>query len=226
MRKSENKCSPINKQRRRLSQSIGAGVGLCLLKPMEAFARVVTPYQVEGPFYPDIPQADTDLDLCNIEGNTQSATGEQLLIRGTVKDLNGRPIAGAKVDIWQANHYGRYSHSADRNTAPLDPNFQGWGIVQSDQSGHYGFKTIKPGPYPLSFLGESGMRCRHIHFKVSHPDFNNLTTQMYFEGDPLISQDLEIAKVPKQHQHLLIAKSTVDTDSGLPLYRFDLTMKA
>jgi protocatechuate 3,4-dioxygenase beta subunit len=47
---------------------------------------------------------------------------------------------------------------------------------------------------------------------------------MYFEGDPLIAQDFEIAKVPEEHRHLLIASARPDGDSGLPLYRFDITL--
>ena len=59
---------------------------------------------------------------------------------------------------------------------------------------------------------------------MSCPGFRPLTTQMYFEGDPLIAQDFEIAKVPEDARHLLIASSTTDDDSGLPLYRFDIVL--
>ena len=216
--------SELDKQRRKLTRTLGTGLGLCFLKPSVALASMVTPSQVEGPFHPSTPQSDTDLDLCQVQGRKQLATGEQLWVTGSVKDVDGKPISNAVVDVWQANHFGRYSHPRDNNTAPLDENFQGWGIVHSNSTGQYRFKTIKPGPYPLSFLGGAGMRCRHIHFKVSHPDFTELTTQMYFEGDPLIQQDFEIAKVPEQHQHLLIAKAIADPESGLPVYTFDLTL--
>lgn len=215
---------PTDKQRRIFNKSLGLGLGLGLLTPFTAIASIVTPHQVEGPFYPDKPQADTDLDLSLITGHKEAATGEQLLVQGTVRNLQGEPLPGAIVDVWQANHHGRYSHSGDPNTAPLDPNLQGWGIVKCNDSGQYAFKTIKPGAYPLSFLGAQGMRCRHIHFKVSHTDYQPLTTQMYFDGDQLIEQDPEIAKVPKSQQHLLIAKMTKDEETGLPLYRFDLTL--
>ena len=183
-----------------------------------------TPKQVEGPFHPIEAQSDTDTDLSTIEGRAEPAKGEIILVRGRVMDINGCPLEGALVDVWQANHFGRYSHGADPNTAPLDPNFQGWGLMTTDADGRYGFKTIKPGAYPLSFLGGDGWRCRHIHFQVSRPGAEPLTTQMYFHGDPLIEQDLEIAKAPDSLRHRLIAKSEIDAESGLPLYQFDIVL--
>ena len=146
--------------RRDLSRQIGLAAGATLIA--SSFARAATaptPEQVEGPFHPIAEQADTDTDLCMIEGRTEPAQGEVILVRGRVTDVNGQPLEGALVDVWQANHFGRYSHPEDPNTAPLDPNFQGWGLIRTDSEGRYGFKTIKPGAYPLSFLGEDGWRC-------------------------------------------------------------------
>jgi len=210
--------------RREASKSIGMTAGLSLFGASIAAAAIPTPRQVEGPFHPIDEQADTDLDLTLIDGHAGRATGETILVRGRITGTDGQPLSDALVDIWQANHYGRYSHGKDRNTAPLDPDFQGWGLQRTNDAGQYGFRTIKPGPYPLSFLGEEGTRCRHIHFKVSRPGSRALTTQMYFRGDPLIEQDLEIAKAPKELQHLLIAEAATDAASGLPLYTFDIVL--
>ncbi len=212
--------------RRDVSKQIGIATAVSLLGPGIAKALVTTPEQVEGPFHPIEEQADTDLDLTLIEGNSKTAEGEIILVRGQVFDAEGQPLKDALVDVWQANHVGRYSHPEDPNTAPLDPNFQGWGLMTTDSEGRFSFKTIKPGAYPLSFLGEEGWRCRHIHFQVSRPGFDKLTTQMYFHGDPLIEQDLEIAKAPEELRHLLIAKSVSDEMTGLPLYRFDVVLAA
>lgn len=212
--------------RRDVSKQIAIAAGASLLGPGIAKALVPTPEQVEGPFHPIEEQADTDLDLTLIEGNSKTAEGEIILVRGQVFDAGGQPLTDALVDVWQANHVGRYSHPEDPNTAPLDPNFQGWGLMTTNSEGRFSFKTIKPGAYPLSFLGEEGWRCRHIHFQVSRPGFDELTTQMYFHGDPLIEQDLEIAKAPEELRHLLIAKSISDEATGLPLYRFDVVLAA
>jgi len=210
--------------RREVSKQIGIAAGISLLGPGIVKAMVPTPEQVEGPFHPIEEQADTDLDLTLIKGHSEAAKGDAVLVRGQVFDAEGQPLKDALVDVWQANHFGRYSHPEDPNTAPLDPNFQGWGLMTTDSDGRFGFKTIKPGAYPLSFLGEDGWRCRHIHFQVSRPGFNKLTTQMYFHGDPLIEQDLEVAKAPEDLRHLLIAKPIADELSGLPLYRFDVVL--
>ena len=142
-----------------------------------ATSSIATPKQVEGPFYPVSKQADKDLDLTMVAGRIQPATGEVILVRGRVLDRNGQPLPDATVDVWQANHFGRYDHPDDKNPAPLDPNFQGWGIVKTDAMGVYNFKTILPGAYPLSVLNESGMRSKHIHFKVSRDGSKPITTQ-------------------------------------------------
>ncbi len=149
-----------------------------------------------------------------------------ILVRGSVFDTRGQPLDDVLVDIWQANHFGRYSHPKDNSAAPLDPNFQGWGLTKTNAEGRYGLKTIKPGAYRIPAAGGFGQRCRHIHFKVSRPGFEDLTTQMYFDGDPLIDDDLVMAKTPPELRHLLIAHSTTDEVTRLSLYRFDLVLVA
>ena len=184
----------------------------------------VTPQQVEGPFYPVNEAPDDDMDLTRIAGHTESAQGEVILVRGRILSSDGYPIKEAIVDVWQANTRGRYTHAEDPNPAPLDPNFVGFGVMKTGSDGNYAFKTIKPGAYPLKFFGEEGWRCRHIHFKVSCPGFKTLITQMYFEGDPLIEADEEVAKVPKEKRHLLIVKQLHDNGSGLSYFNFEITL--
>ena len=190
----------------------------------QAATGIITPQQVEGPFYPVHEAPDDDLDLTRIAGHTESALGEVILVRGRILGSDGNPIKEAVVDVWQANTSGRYTHAEDPNPAPLDPNFVGFGVMKTSKDGNYAFKTIKPGAYPLKFLGEEGWRCRHIHFKVSRPGFKTLITQMYFEGDPLIETDEEVAKVPKEKRHLLIVKQQQDTGSGLSYFNFEITL--
>jgi len=211
--------------RRTAAKNIGAFIGgMSMLGPAIAQELLLTPPQVEGPFYPPEPLGEIDVDLTLLEGHEQRASGEVILVRGRVTDAAGNPLAGARVDMWQANDNGRYAHPSDKNTAPLDPNFQGIGITYTDQAGRYGFKTIKPAAYPLSFFGEEGWRARHIHFKVAHEQAKAVTTQMYFEGDPLLAQDLEIRKVSEAEQALLITAATPDADTGIPTHRFDVVL--
>jgi protocatechuate 3,4-dioxygenase beta subunit len=163
--------------RRKLLAASLAGAALASL-PWRARARgrVATPRQTAGPFYPREFPADGDNDLVAVSGRSELAKGEFLLLGGAVMDQSGRPLAGARVEIWQCNAFGRYHHPGDRSGAPLDPNFQGWGQFVTAADGEYRFRTIKPVPYPG--------RTPHIHFRVSGPRVPELVTQMYVEGEP------------------------------------------
>lgn len=200
--------------------------GLSIFRSSSAQPNVLTPPQTEGPFYPPLPLAETDVDLTKLEGHSESANGDVILVRGRVTDGDGNPLKGARVDIWQANRAGRYSHPEDPNPAPLDPNFQGIGIAYTDVEGWYGFKTIIPGPYPLKFLvaGNNSWRAKHIHFKVAHPDKQELTTQMYFAGDPLLATDDEFLSAPKSDRDVLVTVGKPDEETELLLHRFDIAL--
>jgi len=89
------------------------------------------------------------------------------------------------MEIWQADTHGRYAHPADRNPAPLDPNFEGHARVLTDAEGHDRIKTIKPGTYPIN---AEWSRPPLIHFDI-HGRGTRLATQIYFEGDPLNPAD-------------------------------------
>ncbi len=215
--------------RRTVTKQLGAiAGGAALFGPAIANALTnaltKTPAQTEGPFYPPGPHAESDVDLTLLDGHTERAAGDVILVRGRVTDLAGKPLANARVDIWQANHWGRYTHPGDRNPAPLDPNFQGFGIAYTDVDGYYGFRTITPAPYSLSSFGESGMRPRHIHFKVAHETAGKVTTQMYFEGDPLLESDGVMRRTPAGQRHLLVTSPHDDKETGLPLHRFDIVL--
>jgi len=138
-----------------------------------------TPEQILGPFYPLKP-LDQNADLTRVAGRPGRAEGQVLTVMGRVLNLKGEPVRNAKVEIWQANAHGRYTHPSDTNPAPLDPNFEGAAILTADSDGRYRFTTIKPAAYPV---GPHRMRPAHIHFQVSGQQ-DRLLTQMYFEGDP------------------------------------------
>ncbi len=144
-----------------------------------------TPGQIVGPFYPMLKPLDQDADLTTIVGKPGRAEGQVIHVMGRVVNLQGQPVQGAKVEIWQANTHGRYNRPSDTNPAPLDPNFEGFAVLTTDAEGGYRFKTIKPGAYPA---GPDLIRPPHIHFEVSGK-INRLVTQMYFAGEPLNDKD-------------------------------------
>ena len=175
-------------RRQLLAMSLALG-GVVLSAPLNSLlaqpARRLTEEQVMGPFYPVTKPIDQDADLTVIQGRPGKAQGKVLHLMGRVLNLRGEPIRGAAIEIWQANTFGRYAHPSDTHDAPLDPNFQGYGITITDAEGRYRFKTVKPGSYPVS---ENWIRPPHIHFDVSSRS-NKLITQMYFEGEPLNEKD-------------------------------------
>src|SRR5688500_16247559 len=68
-----------------------------------------TPSQTEGPFYPVQMPADTDPDLLR-NGPLRYARGQPAWVEGTVTDVDGKPVAGATVEIWQCDEAGHYHH--------------------------------------------------------------------------------------------------------------------
>jgi protocatechuate 3,4-dioxygenase beta subunit len=181
------------------SQAIGSNGNVTL--------GLQTPTEIEGPFYPVIAQQDKDFDLTKVKGRKAKALGQHIVIHGVVIDTEGNPVEGATVDLWQANAAGRYSHPHDSNPAPVDDNFQGWAIVPSGQSGVFRFRTVLPGIYPV---GGGWSRPPHIHFKVTKKGYIELTTQLYFPGQPLNQVDRLLQRKSKQEQKLVIAEKSSD----------------
>ena len=165
--------------------------------------RPLTDDQVLGPFYPIKKPFDRDADLTHIRGRRASAKGQIIHLMGRVVNPQGKPLPGIRLEIWQANLHGRYAHINDPNPAPLDPNFQGYGVQMSDAKGHYRFKTIKPGAYPTGIEGWT--RPPHIHFSVTGRN-EALVTQMYFPGEALNDQD-RLLQSSAPNQATLIAKA-------------------
>lgn len=159
---------------------LGAGYALM---PRKLRAAPPTPAMTEGPFYPEGRDLllDQDNDLTTIAGKSGVAAGMVVDIVGRVRDVKDRAIAAAVVEIWQCNAHGRYHHSADTSSAPLDPHFQGFGKTTTDAGGNFRFRTIKP-------VGYSG-RTPHIHFKVKAAGFAELTSQMFVAGEPTNARD-------------------------------------
>jgi protocatechuate 3,4-dioxygenase beta subunit len=141
-------------------------------------ARRPTPAQTEGPFYPVSLPKDSDFDLLR-SGALNYTRGQPAWVEGSVTDLQGKPIAGAQVEIWQCDETGHYHHPGDGGQA--DPAFQGFGRVTVGADGQYRFRTIRPAPY-------SG-RTPHIHVKVKLGSRELLTTQLYVAGEPRNERD-------------------------------------
>jgi protocatechuate 3,4-dioxygenase beta subunit len=176
-----------------------------ILRPSAPLLR--TPDQILGPFYPLNRTADETTDLAKSPGRPGRADGELLKVEGQVLTLTGRPVAGARVEIWQANSLGKYRHPSDTTPVPIDPNFDGFAVLKTDEQGRYEFRTIKPGAYRTP---HGDIRPPHIHFMV---DFgaDRLITQLYFAGEPENATDRWLQAAPQPD---LLIVSLEDCASG------------
>ena len=143
-----------------------------------AFAEELTrtPAQTEGPFYPDKLPLDTDNDLLIVNDTITRAVGEVTHLTGRILDAKGNPVRNAVVEIWQCDNAGAYLHSKTGNADKRDRHFQGFGRFLTGRTGEYGFRTIKPVPYPG--------RTPHIHVAVKVPGQEKFVTQCYVKGHP------------------------------------------
>lgn len=153
-----------------------------------------TPRTIEGPLY--VPGAPLSKGEARLDDGTDK--GEVLMMHGQVRDTNGKPIAGAIVDVWHANAKGNYSY--------FDPSQSDYNYrrrIETDAEGRYRFRSIVPSGYAvppggttermLHAIGRHGNRPAHVHFFVSAPGHRHLTTQINIAGDPFLHDDFAYA---------------------------------
>lgn len=179
--------------RRSLLRSAAGAGGLLLLGAGDLLAADVTPPMAEGPFHPFGGGAgpagdrrirrwtDSDVDLTFVSDNPGTAQGYVAYVTGKVVDEDGRGVAGARVEVWQACASGRYNHRSDPTRDWLDPYFQYSAALTTGADGSYRIRTIVPGAYRND---PSWVRPPHVHARVSAPGFRRLTTQLFFAGVP------------------------------------------
>jgi protocatechuate 3,4-dioxygenase, beta subunit len=133
-----------------------------------------TPQDTEGPYYPKSWAGDVDNDLTTYNGK-KYVGGIPMALAGLVRGNSGEILKDARVEIWQIDAEGEYRHPDFGGEGPATRGFQGYGRMQTSDSGLYSFKTIKPIGY--------GGRPPHVHFRVLADGYRTLTTEMYFAGD-------------------------------------------
>jgi protocatechuate 3,4-dioxygenase, beta subunit len=158
-------------------------------------------------------QLDHDVDLTKIVGQEGIATGEVIVVQGKVLDTECNPIEGAIVEIWQANHHGKYRHEFG-DEGKSDPNFQGWGQAITNGKGEYRFKTIVPGLY--------GRRARHIHYKIAKRGYHELVTQLYFEGYERNDTDGILNSFTHEEQLRVVKK--LKREESIPSIEFNINL--
>jgi hydroxyquinol 1,2-dioxygenase len=143
---------------------------------------------VFGPFFVE------DATLIEYGGDAaQGASGEPCWVEGRVTDTAGNPLAGAEIEVWEADEDGFYDvQYSDGRTA-------GRARMVADEDGRYGFWSVKPAAYPipgdgpvgelLDATGRSPMRPAHIHFMVAAPAHHTLVTHVFAAGGPHLDDD-------------------------------------
>jgi protocatechuate 3,4-dioxygenase beta subunit len=189
----------------RAAGALIASAALPIVPARAAAARVATPRQTPGPFYPTRFPDDVDNDLVTVAGRSQPAQGRVTHVAGRVLSVDGRPLRGAQVETWQCDVHGRYHHvESSWQTQASDDNFQGYGRTVTDDTGAYAFRTIKPVAY-------SG-RTPHIHFAVAGIGIARLVTQMYLAGEPLNERDPVLSHIrdPRARAAVMVALEPAD----------------
>lgn len=184
------------------------------------------PEIVRESFVPVVParfSTRTDeWDLTRISADRPRADGKTIEVTGTVLNQNGTPVRNGLLEIWNANHYGRYRHIEDHSDLELDENFFGMGRILTDENGAYRFWTISPGAY-LARPDIGRWRPKHIHFSISGGS-SRLITQMYFPNEPnnatdpmaIIMGDAFVNNIGKPYE-----TSDIDVDQG---FQFDIVV--
>ena len=210
----------LDPKRRRRGLLLAAGAALIAAPALhlralaQAASRRLTPAQTEGPFYPVALPADSDGDLL-ANGALRYAQGQAAWVEGTVTDLDGRPVRGALVEIWQCDQQGHYHHPGDGDRA--DRAFQGFGRVAVDGEGRYRFRTIRPVAY--------GGRAPHIHVKVKLAARELLTTQLYVQADAGNARDFLWRNLRNDDDRAALTVAFTPTADGLQA-RFPIVVAA
>lgn len=153
-----------------------------------------TPRTIEGPLYvAGAPSAKGEARL-----DDGADDGEVLIMHGQVRDIRGKPVAGAIVDVWHANTKGNYSYF-DKTQSDYNLRRR----IETNADGRYRFRSVVPSGYGvqdgsnidrlLKSVGRHGKRPAHIHFFVSAHGHRHLTTQINIDGDPYLHDDFAYA---------------------------------
>jgi catechol 1,2-dioxygenase len=185
-----------------------------------------TDANVEGPFYvAGAPLLDADGGTPVLPMRPEEP-GDRLLFTGAVRSTAGTALPSAVIDIWQADGDGLYSHFA-----PDLPEWNLRGRIRCDSDGNFAVTTVVPAAYDiprhphtgrvLDLLGLKPHRPAHLHCKVRAPGHRELTTQVYFAGDPWLDQDVVGAAKPSLVTEL---QKATDTDNHAYRCRFDFAL--
>jgi protocatechuate 3,4-dioxygenase beta subunit len=155
---------------------------------------------------PELPQIPSSLELAS-----EDAVGERLVISGTVyADDQDTPLANAFITIWHTDAEGEYG--------------QFHGTLQSDATGVYQFRTIRPGNYQV----ETTIRAAHIHFNINAVGMQSASGEILFADDPYLETDPVVLEMdPAVDTSRVITLTLVEEPAGSYFQgQFDVILKS
>jgi hydroxyquinol 1,2-dioxygenase len=183
------KCNDTRQEFILLSDTLGLSMLVVALN--QAKPPGATEATVFGPFHVD--DAPATAQGADIAGG---APGTPLFVNARVLDLQGQPVAGAEVDVWQADDEGLY----DVQRPELGRTRRARGVLHSDAEGRVRFRSIMPTPYPVPTDGPVGQmllasgrhpwRPAHLHFRIRAAGFETLITHIFRDPDPYLDSDV------------------------------------
>lgn len=187
--------------------------------PPETPGSVVGPLHAEGsPFFP----IGGSINLDKVAG------GQTAYVSGTVKGVDGEPIADAIIDIWQTAPNALYAVLDDQQSE-----FNLRGKQRTDSEGNYAFYTVKPVPYTVPRDGpcgqilrasdRHGMRSQHIHMGIEATGYKTLITEIFSTDDPYLETDSVFGACPALQMEY-VTNDDPKIDADLPA-RFDFVLR-
>ncbi len=171
-----------------------------LVRHLHAFAREVklteAEFQAAASYIVAIGQksSETHNEAVGASIVRSPTPGEPIFVNAWIKDLQGKPVAGAEVDVWHSSTEGYYE-----NQDPVQADMNLRGKFTSDADGHIAFRSIKPAGYPipvdgpvgdlLRAQGRANIRPAHLHFLIYKPGFKTHISQVYTDDDPHLETD-------------------------------------
>lgn len=186
------KCDDVRQEFILLSDTLGVSMLVDAINHRKP--KGATESTVLGPFHMvESPPREIGADIA-LDGK-----GEPTLVTGQVSDVNGKPVAGALVDVWQANDEGYY----DVQQPGIQPERNLRGLFTADKDGRFWFRTILPKFYPIPTDGPVGemlnatkrhpFRPAHVHFIVAAEGYEPVVTHLFVEGDKYLESDAVFA---------------------------------
>jgi len=203
-----------------MSDTLGVSMLVDFLNYGKAKGKLkATESTVLGPFFVEgAPEMPLGADIRN-----PGTPGEPCAVSGTIKDLKGKPVAGATIDVWEGGADGLYDVQKPDGTN-LRARFR------SDAEGRFHFKCITPVSYPvphdgpvgklLTATGRHPMRPGHLHFVIEAPGCEKLVTHLFTKGDKYLDSDAVFGV-----KHSLIVDFRKKNAAGEAVCHYDFVLK-